>query len=170
MGKGNDDTNLTDRQSAIIRKVLPARSRRGRRPIDPGRFLNAIFNLLRIGCQWRLFQNEFPRGKPVNGICWMSLKSGLWQRIRDTLRGWPSKAAGKTWQPTADPIDSQSIRTTEESDEKGSDAVEKVSSRKRHTVVHTCGDLLAVAVHSARRQDEDGTCFALIKFDQWSIR
>src|SRR5258707_15398933 len=55
------DTDLTDASWALIAPMLPAARRGGRpRKINIRAVLNAIFYLLRTGCQWRLLPREFP--------------------------------------------------------------------------------------------------------------
>ena len=56
------DTDLNDAAWAWIAPYLPAARSGGRpRATDLRAVLNAIFYLLRTGCQWRLLPREFPR-------------------------------------------------------------------------------------------------------------
>ena len=64
--------------------------------------------------------------------------------------------AGKKSTPTVAIIDSQSIRTAEGGEERGYDAGKKITGRKRHLAVDTLGMVLAVVVHAANCQDQDG--------------
>jgi putative transposase len=63
---------------------------------------------------------------------------------------------GRNRQPSAAIIDSQSVKSTESSDERGCDAGKKVNGRKRHILVDTLGLLLTVLVLPANIQDRDG--------------
>jgi len=55
------DTDLSDTAWALIAPMLPAARPGGRpRKINIRAVLNAIFYLLRTGCQWRLLPREFP--------------------------------------------------------------------------------------------------------------
>src|SRR6201997_2895388 len=55
------DTALTDAAWALTAPMLPAARRGGRpRTTNIRAVLNAIFYLLRTGCQWRLLPREFP--------------------------------------------------------------------------------------------------------------
>ena len=59
------DTDLTEEAWALIAPILPAQRPRGRpRTTNLRDVVNAIFYLLRTGCQWRLLPREFPPGGP----------------------------------------------------------------------------------------------------------
>ena len=61
------DTDLTDAAWAFVAPVLPAARPGGRpRTTKLRAVLNAIFYLLRTGCQWRLLPREFP---PCGTVC-----------------------------------------------------------------------------------------------------
>ncbi|MDQ8759679.1 transposase [Streptococcus ruminantium] len=55
--------------------------------------------------------------------------------------------------PTYAIIDSQSVKTTDATEERGIDSGKKVKGRKRHIVVDTMGNLLDVVVHAANLHD-----------------
>ena len=56
------DTDLTDAAWAFVAPVLPAARPGGRpRTTNLRAVLNAIFYLLRTGCQWRLLPRDFHR-------------------------------------------------------------------------------------------------------------
>ena len=156
-------SDLTDRQWQLIRQLLPPRSRRGRRPIDRRRIINAILFVVRTGCQWRLIPKDFPNWNTVYGVFWQWRNDGTWQRIHDRLRAKVRKAAGKKSTPTAAIVDSQSIRTAEGGEERGYDAGKKISGRKRHIAVDTLGMILVIVVHGAGWQDQHGAEWVMDK-------
>jgi transposase len=70
----------------------------------------------------------------------------------------PSLHAAAVAQPSAEIIDSQSVRAadTVPKASRGFDAAKKVNGRKRHLAVDTLGLLLAIVVAAASVQDRDG--------------
>jgi len=70
---------------------------------------------------------------------------------------------GRTEEPSAGLIDSQSVKGTAESAEQsGADGWKKVKGRKHPIVIDTAGCVLAVAVHAANQHDIQGA-YPLLK-------
>lgn len=150
----NYASNLTNGQWQVLRKMLPKRRRR---------VINAVLYVVRTGCQWRLLPINFPNWSTVYGIFWEWRNDGTWQNIHDALREKVRRAVGKKPTPTVAIIDSQSIRTAEGGQQRGYDAGKTITGRKRHLAVDTLGLILAVVVHGANWQDQDGACWVLDK-------
>ena len=73
--------------------------------------------------------------------------------IRERLRA----SLGRTPQPSAAIVDSQSAKTSGVGGEaRGYDRAKQVRGRKRHILVDTEGFVLKVKVHSANVPDQDG--------------
>ncbi len=155
-------TDLTDEQWQILRKLLPQPSRRGApQTICRRAILDAIIYVVRSGCPWRLLPHEFPNWKTVYGIFLRWRNDGTWQRIHDTLRDMLRRRLGRKKSPSAAIIDSQTVKTTEVGGQRGYDAGKKINGRKRHIVVDTLGLILALVVHPADVQDQDGAVLVL---------
>lgn len=152
-------SDLTDEQWQVLRPLLPPPARTGRRRVDRRWVLNAIFYVVRTGCQWRQLPQDFPPWKTVYTVFWRCRRSGAWKRIHDALRELERKRQGKHATPTVAIVDSQSIRTAEGGEDRGYDAGKKITGRKRHLAVDTLGLVLAVVVHTADLQDHDGVLF-----------
>jgi putative transposase len=107
-------TDLTAAEWTILAPLIPATQRGGRpRTTDMREVGKAIFYVLWGGCQWRLLPKEFPPYQTVYHYFWTWRRAGVWERMHDTLRGDVREAAGRTREPSAGIIDSQTVKTTE---------------------------------------------------------
>jgi putative transposase len=71
------------------------------------------------------------------------------------------KKSGRSPCPSYGILDSQSVKTQYDSEERGIDGGKKVKGRKRHIVVDIVGNLLHVQVHAANVHDTVGACEVL---------
>lgn len=163
-------SDLTDTEWKILQPLLPPRHKRGRPPTDRRRVLDAIRYVLRSGCAWRMLPHSFGPWSTVYDIYRRWVKSGLWKKLHDRLRDKVRRADGRTPQPTAAVLDSQSVKVGDQGGPCGYDAGKKVSGRKRHILVDTLGLLLGVYVGPASEQDRDGAKTLLARVLGWYQR
>src|SRR5438105_3666682 len=107
-------SDLTDAEWGELAALLPAWSGHGRRPtVDRREVVNAIFYVLRTGCQWRYLPEGFPHWNTVYGYFARWRDDGTWERANDVLRRRVRVALGREAEPSAAIVDSQSAKTTE---------------------------------------------------------
>ena len=107
-------TDLTEAEWTLLAPLIPTAKPGGRpRTTDRREVVNAIFYILRGGCQWRLLPTDFPPYQTVYHYFRTWRRTGVWERMHDTLRGDLREAAGRTRTPSAGIIDSQTVKTFE---------------------------------------------------------
>src|SRR5215216_208401 len=151
-------TDLSDAQWSRLQPYLPTPKAQGRPRTHSLRdVLDAIFYVLKSGCHWRLMPHDFPPWSTVYCHFRRFRSNGLWSLMLKVLHTAGRKRVGKDPQPTAAIMDSQSVKTVEESAHpSGYDAHKNIKGRKRHLLVDTLGLPLSVYVTPADVQDRAG--------------
>lgn len=112
---------------------------------------------MRTGCPWRYLPAHFPPWQTVYYHFRQFSRTGLWVHLYRELHNAERRRIGKDPHPSAAMIDSQSIKTVEESAYiSGFDVHKHVKGRKRHLLVDTLGLSLSVYVTPADMHDTQG--------------
>jgi putative transposase len=144
-------TNLTENQWQITKSFLNDERKRKHSLRE---IFDAIFYLLKSGCQWRMLPINFPPWNTVYYYYRQWKNNGLIEEIHEALRNLVRKKAGRNESPSAACIDSRSVKTTRSGGEcRGVDGGKKTKGRKQHIVTDTLGLLLVVVVHAANIHD-----------------
>lgn len=150
-------TDLSDNEWKRLQHFFGKASKMGRpREHSYRELLDAMFYLVRTSCQWRNLPKDFAPWGTVYHYFRKWKKNGLWEQIHARLRQQVRVAEKRKSQPSAAIVDSQSVKSSECSDERGYDAGKKINGRKRHLLVDTIGLVLLVMVLPANVQDRDG--------------
>jgi len=146
-------SDITDAQWALVQPHLPVSSGGRPRKTDLRDVVDAIFYLLRTGCQWRYLPKDFPPKSTVWRYFDRWRHDGTLDTIHDLLRT-KVRTQEKPYAPrTTASVDSQSVDTTSGGEQRGRDNAKNVDGRKRHVVVDSMGLLLAVLVTAASVDD-----------------
>jgi putative transposase len=146
-------SDITDAQWASIERHLPVFPGGRPRKTDLRDVVDAVFYILRIGCQWRYLPKDFPPKSTVWRYFDGWRRDGTLDTIHDLLRT-KVRTQEKPYAPrTTASVDSQSVDTTSGGEQRGRDNAKNVDGRKRHIVVDSMGLLLAVLVTAADVDD-----------------
>jgi transposase len=154
-------SDLTDEQWAVVGPFLDVwKAKHPSVSGHEGRYqlreiVNAIFYQNRTGCQWAYLPHDLPPKSATYYYFALWRDDGTDQTIHDLLRCQAREKAGRTEDPTAVVLDTQSIRAANHvpAATTGKDAAKKVPGRKRGLAVDTLGLIIAVVVMAASATD-----------------
>ena len=146
-------SDVTDAQWALIEPHIPVYPGGRPRTTNLRDVVDAVFYVLRTGCQWRYLPKDFPAKSTVWRYFDEWRHNGTLDVLHDRLRK-IVRTREKPYSPrTTASVDSQSVDTTSGGEQRGRDNAKNVDGRKRHIVVDSMGLLLAVLVTAASVDD-----------------
>jgi len=118
-------TDLTDKQWSLIEHIF--RAYKGQHFAEHSKrdLVDAVLYVVKTGCQWRMIPNDFPNHEAVWSFYRRAVASGKWKKAMDLLVQKTRKDNGRDESPSYAIIDSQSVKTTLASDERGIDGGKK---------------------------------------------
>ena len=148
-------TDLTLKQRKYIFENFPE-ILKTKSKADIFEIINALFFLIKTGCQWKLLPNDFPKWRTVYEFYRKWISTGFFDRLTQKLTAVARYSQGKSTQPTVAVIDSQSIRSGLAHSAKGVDGGKKIKGIKRHLAVDSNGFPLTVVTSRANVHDSKG--------------
>ena len=158
-------SDVTDAQWAPIAPHIPVYPGGRPRKTDPRDVVDAVFYILRTGCQWRYLPKDFPPKSTVWRYFDQWRHNGTLDTIHDLLRRKVRTAEKPYHSRTSASIDSPSVDTTSGGEGRGRDNAKNVDGRKRHIVVDSLGLLLAVLVTAADVDDAQAASELFARLD-----
>lgn len=139
-------SNLTKCERKILIPLLFKRGNPRRRKWKWKTILNALFYVLRTGCQWRALPKSFPPWQTIYEYHRRLCELGIWEHLNTELRIRLRLLEKRNAQPSAVVFDTQSVKALCGGDARGFDGYKRVNGRKRFLLVDTLGLLLLVKV------------------------
>ena len=115
-------SDVTDREWSLIADFFEQKRVFGR-PLRHSRrqIVNAIFYLTKTGCQWRFLPKDFPPPSTVYDYFKRWSMDGTWEKVLDVLNEKDRRKSGRSHYPSYGIVDSQSVKTQYNSEERGID-------------------------------------------------
>ncbi len=145
---------LSEAQWEVIKNILPDNGTK--RKHDLREIFEALFYLLKRGCQWRMLPYAYPKWQLVYYYFGKWRDEEVFCFLNDLTREKVRVLKGRAAQCSVGIIDSQSIKTTRRGGLRGIDGNKKIKGRKRHLVVDTQGNIVSNIVHVANIHDSKG--------------
>lgn len=115
-------SDLTDRQWEKIKGFFPSGNKS---EIHKRSLVEAVLYLVDNGCKWRALPHDFPKWNAVKSFYYRAVASGLWEKIMAYLVRETRKNAGRNESPSYALIDSQSVKTAYNAENRGYDGGKK---------------------------------------------
>lgn len=112
-------SDMTESQWEIIKPILQEAKYRSLE--EKQEQINAVFYLVKTGCQWRNLPKDFPKWKTVYSFYRRACLNGIWDKIQKAPVKKVRLAKGRKEAPSYALIDSQSAKTVSSNENRGYD-------------------------------------------------
>lgn len=123
--KKREESYPSDLTDAQWEEIMPLFSGMREYKWPKRELVDAVLYFVKTGCQWRHLPHDFPPYSTVHSFYRRARKSGLWDSILEHMVERTRTNAGRSPNPTYALIDSQSVKTTSASEERGIDGGKK---------------------------------------------
>ena len=118
-------SSLTDAQWALIEGYFSQGNYGNRAKYSKRLVVDAVLYISKTGCQWRQLPKEFPPWQTVYSFFRRAKQRGIWEKILKDLVQRSRMNMDKARNPTYSIMDSQSVKTTGASEQRGYDGGKK---------------------------------------------
>ncbi|WP_425382380.1 IS5 family transposase [Spiroplasma endosymbiont of Melieria omissa] len=157
----NYPSHVTKEQFENIKSILKNSKKKTKpRSLDLYEVFCAILYVLKSGCQWRMLPKNFPKWQTVYYYFQIWSKNNgkeasVWQLILKKIVKKVRINNNRKEQTSFCIIDSQSVKNTDTTENKGYDAGKKISGIKRHIIVDSQGLPHAIYITTAEKTDRN---------------
>ena len=121
----NYPSDLTDKRWDLIKNHFHTGNYGKSHKHSKRELTNAVFYLIKTGCQWRFLPKEYPPWKTVYSFYMRAKRSEIWEKIMRDLVEKSRMSMGRKAEPSYALIDSQSAKTTDKAEARGIDGGKK---------------------------------------------
>lgn len=118
----NYPSDLTNEQWEKISKYFPYGNKSS---VHKRALVEAVLYLVNNGCKWRALPHDYPNWSTVKSFYYRAVQSGVWEKVMDYLVKETRKNAGRSEEPSYGLIDSQSVKTAYQAENRGYDGGKK---------------------------------------------
>ncbi len=118
--------DLSDAAWNAVSDLFEYKNGYGNRAVyDRRDMVNAVLYILKTGCPWAYLPKTYPNFNTVYGFFARHQSKGTWEALSDRLTKMDRLQKGRSETPSYSVIDSQSVKTTGNADERGIDGGKK---------------------------------------------
>ncbi|QQR53351.1 transposase [bacterium] len=118
-------SDVSDSEWEVIEHHFDSGNYGNRKKYSKRELVNAVFYIIKTGCQWRMLPKDFPPYSTVHSFYRRCRLKGIWERIMNELVKACRMKTGRNENPSYSIIDSQSVKTTSAAEKRGIDGGKK---------------------------------------------